>query len=505
MFKAVQILVVLLMRNEFYNHTVRLLLPCVVFSAITGFFAAILITAFKIAAEWAVHISASANEAVRENPIWIPILIIGAALIGLAASLILSISHSCKGGGIPTSVAAIQGIFSFRWLPAIILLPVCALLSFLAGLPLGTEGPCVQMGTAVGDGVMKGFGKEKHRGWRRYIMTGGASAGFSIATASPISAILFAMEELHKHFSPILLSVASISVITAQLTAEAAGAAGREYLLKLIEALHTKDTAAALAIVAELHDASKDLARLCEELILMLRDVMLLRATGDGKLAHCMADELPALQKIAAETDMDRIMAVLELLQGCRERMGRAVNRRVELEMTLIRATQTVTQSSADVQALSERIAQLESRPAAAAPVNPGYNPELTKPRPSPAPEPAPEVDIKKLKMEDFKPVAEWPEILEECGKLNPAVLGTLSGSTAVAYANVMLITAENAFFLTMFKEKENAKTLGDAVQKVMGRRYAIRARCSQTAAKQRPIEEMLEQAKNSGIPTTAV
>ena len=64
---------------------------------------------------------------------------------------------------------------------------------------------------------------------------------------------------------------------------------------------------------------------------------------------------------------------------------------------------------------------------------------------------------------------------------------------------------AENAFFLTMFKDKENAKTLGDAVQKVMGRRYAIRARCSQTAAQQRPIEEMLKQAKNSGIPTTAV
>lgn len=77
------------------------------------------------------------------------------------------------------------------------------------------------MGTAVGDGIIKGLGKEKHRGWRRYIMTGGASAGFSIATASPISAILFAMEELHKHFSPILLSVASISVISAQLTAKA--------------------------------------------------------------------------------------------------------------------------------------------------------------------------------------------------------------------------------------------------------------------------------------------
>ena len=96
-------------------------------------------------------------------------------------------------------------------------------------------------------------------------------------------------------------------------------------------------------------------------------------------------------------------------------------------------------------------------------------------------------------------------KILEECGKLNPAVLGTLDGSKAVAYANVMLITAENAFFLTMFKDKENARTLGDAIQHVMGKRYAIRARCSQAAAQPRPIEDMLKQAKNSGIPTTAV
>lgn len=214
------------MRSKIYNHINNLLLPCLVFSVLTGFFSAILITAFKIAAEWVIHISNSVYESIRENPICLPLLVIGAALIGLAASLILSKFKSCQGGGIPTSVAAIQGIFSFRWISSVTLLPISALLTFLVGLPLGTEGPCVQMGTAIGDGVMKSFGKEKHRGWRRYIMTGGASAGFSIATASPISAIVFAMEELHKHFSPIILSVASISVITAQITARALSAIG---------------------------------------------------------------------------------------------------------------------------------------------------------------------------------------------------------------------------------------------------------------------------------------
>ena len=214
------------MHNKFYDHFSSFLLPCIIFSAITGLFSALLITLFKVAAEWVIHLSLSLYEAVRTNPAWIPALIIGAALIGVLASLILSVSHSCKGGCIPTSVAAIQGIFSFRWFSGVVLLPVSALLSFLVGLPLGTEGPCVQMGTAVGDGVMKGFGKEKHSGWRRYIMTGGASAGFSIATGSPITAIIFSVEELHKHFSPVLLSIASISVITAQTTSRALASIG---------------------------------------------------------------------------------------------------------------------------------------------------------------------------------------------------------------------------------------------------------------------------------------
>jgi H+/Cl- antiporter ClcA len=157
---------------------------------------------------------------VRSNPLYLPLLLLGAALLGLAASRILSRSRSCRGGGIPTSVTAIRGIVSFRWVAGVFILPFSALLTFLCGIPLGTEGPCVQMGTAVGNSVVSTVGSKKQTGWKRYIMTGGASAGFSVATSSPITAIIFSMEELHKHFSPLLLTVASLSVISAQLTAE---------------------------------------------------------------------------------------------------------------------------------------------------------------------------------------------------------------------------------------------------------------------------------------------
>lgn len=208
------------MRNRLSDHMKNLFLPCIGFSMAAGFISAIIITIFKLAAEAVIHLSGSIYTTVRSNPSWLPFIVLGAAAIGFVASFLHSLSKSCRGGGIPSSVAAIRGILSFRWWASIIILPFSALLSFLCGLPLGTEGPCVQLGTAVGDGVVHCFGSKKNKGWRRYIMTGGASAGFSIAASSPVTAIIFSMEELHKHFSPLLMMVASISVMTAQVTVQ---------------------------------------------------------------------------------------------------------------------------------------------------------------------------------------------------------------------------------------------------------------------------------------------
>ena len=206
------------MHNRLYDHIKNLLLPCVGLSTITGVLSALFVTAFKLAAEVVIHFSTEIYSTVRANPKLVPFLILGAALLGLAVGFILTNSRSCRGGGIPTSVAAVRGIVSFRWYAGVFLLPFSALLTFLGGVPLGTEGPCVQMGTAIGHGVVKYCGSKKQKGWRRYIMTGGASAGFSIATSAPVSAILFSIEELHKRFSPMLLTVASISVLSAQIT-----------------------------------------------------------------------------------------------------------------------------------------------------------------------------------------------------------------------------------------------------------------------------------------------
>ena len=126
---------------------------------------------------------------------------------------------NARGGGIPTSVGILRGIISFRWLGTLFSVFFASLVTFLFGVPLGTEGPSVQIGTALGRGVSRTCAK-KHRALDRYIMTGGASAGFTVATGSPVAGLVFALEEAHQRISPLIFLSASAAVVAAKTVSD---------------------------------------------------------------------------------------------------------------------------------------------------------------------------------------------------------------------------------------------------------------------------------------------
>ncbi|MBQ9976111.1 MAG: chloride channel protein [Clostridia bacterium] len=208
------------MKNKHFPYINNIILPCVLFSSIAGALTGGVIFAFKLMASRIIDLSATVYDYVRGHAHMLPYLLLGCVIIGLISALLLSLSKNSRGGGIPTSVAILRGLISFHWVNSLILLPISAMLTYLVGVPLGNEGPSVQMGTAVGKGTVKLFSK-KHAAWNRYIMTGGASAGFATATGAPVSGIFFALEEAHRRFSPMLIMVASTSVISGSLVMNA--------------------------------------------------------------------------------------------------------------------------------------------------------------------------------------------------------------------------------------------------------------------------------------------
>ena len=193
------------------------IVPYVLFPLLAGALTGVLIFLFKICATEVMHRSEHIYEFVRQNPIYLPLLILGACLIGAIAAIVLKCAKECKGGGIPTAVASIRGLLPLQWVQGIFVLFGSALLTFFAGVPLGNEGPSVQMGAAVGKASSR-LSKKNKLSWERYLMTSGACSGFAIATGAPLSGIMFALEEAHRRFSTAIFMVASIAVLSGTVT-----------------------------------------------------------------------------------------------------------------------------------------------------------------------------------------------------------------------------------------------------------------------------------------------
>ena len=205
--------------SKYKSYIINLLMPALVFGFITGVFTSVIVCLYKLCANHIIEFSASAYGYLREHAYFVPLAILGAFGVSMLLAYIYKKTPNIKGGGIPTSVGILRGIITFKWLRTLVGVFALSLTSFLFGVPLGNEGPSVQMGTAVGRGSVYTFAK-KHRAWDRYSMTGGACAGFAVATGAPISGILFSVEEAHQRISPTIIIVASSSVLFANITSK---------------------------------------------------------------------------------------------------------------------------------------------------------------------------------------------------------------------------------------------------------------------------------------------
>ena len=201
------------------RHSLRSLVGFLLQALATGTVTGVLIFLFKYLAGTVSGLSAHAYSFIRANPVFLPLLILGAAALGVLLCLILKLSPDCKGGGIPSSIALLRGLWSFSWVKSLFFTFPAAFLTYLCGVPLGNEGPSVQIGTATGRACSRLCGK-KQPAWDRYLMTGGACAGFAAATGAPISGIFFAFEEAHRRFSPLIFMAASLTVIGATASSQ---------------------------------------------------------------------------------------------------------------------------------------------------------------------------------------------------------------------------------------------------------------------------------------------
>ena len=204
------------MNKRFLSYIKNLLLPTLILGGVTGTITGLFIVLYRVAASKVIGVSESAYAAMREDLRLVPVGLLVILAIAWVTSLIYKKVPEIQGGGIPTSIAILRGLMRFDWLKNLIGVTAVSLSTFFVGIPLGNEGPSVQIGTAVGRGTVRIFAK-KSPAWDRYVMTGGSCAGFTGATNAPISGIMFAIEEAHGRISPMIIMVVFTAVMFTQI------------------------------------------------------------------------------------------------------------------------------------------------------------------------------------------------------------------------------------------------------------------------------------------------
>ncbi len=328
--------------------------------------------------------------------------------------------------------------------------------------------------------------------------------------------------------------------VSADVVAETAGVAGREHLFALSQAILSHDTAQALTLVTQLYENAKGIDRIVAELTAHFRDILLCRSVSDPKkLVVCLPDELKRLTDMAQSVSLDRILSILRQLQRCTDALSRSSDKKVELEMTMIKlctetedAAQAAVKpapSTAQTAALQQRIAQLEKLvaqlsqfppPAAAAPKPADAQAPVSPPSPPPRTEMS-KAAIKPEQKEEMKaaksavlpppeteipaePLPQWEELLREMENADPALFSMLDGSTAQRQGQTVIISSPNTMLRGMLMTNNIGARLADMVETKLGSRHKLRiAKKVQQAAphvQSSAFADILSRAAGEGV-----
>ncbi len=296
--------------------------------------------------------------------------------------------------------------------------------------------------------------------------------------------------------------------ITLDVVSGASGIAGRDYLFDIIESIADKDAASALKVVDKLYGMSKDLKVLANELLVQMRNVMLVKTIDDySDLVICLPDELERLKAVADKLKIEDILRDISILQECSERFARCTSKRIELEMTFVklcssvstsaRTEETVQASGAETAALLKRLASLEER------MRSGAAPVMQQASIEEQPKKEYDPELQKLSINNDGPFKEWNDIVEKIRQRTPAVGSFLKGSVAFIKGKDLFLIVQSDIYLKKFKASQDASIINEVLSQTYGETFNIKVKSAKKAAPddaEDPTNQLIAKARENGV-----
>ncbi|MFT8348141.1 chloride channel protein [Clostridium saccharoperbutylacetonicum] len=146
------------------------------------------------------------------NALRLILLLVGLTLIGMGIGYLVRKDPMISGSGIPQVEGILMKEIKVNPIRVLLYKFIGGTVALGVGLSAGREGPSVQMGACVGQAFSRFF--KRNTTEENYLLTSGASAGLAAAFNAPVSGVMFALEEVHKNFSPlVLLSAMAASIM----------------------------------------------------------------------------------------------------------------------------------------------------------------------------------------------------------------------------------------------------------------------------------------------------
>jgi len=149
--------------------------------------------------------------------------------------------------------------------------------------------------------------------------------------------------------------------ITADSVAAAVGAASRDGLRQLAQAVAGSDVKSALTALDEMYEGGRSAALICSELTQVFRNLLVSKAVPDpAELLRDCDGDIDTLRETAGRMTVERLLYCVNTLQRTTDKLSRALDQRTELELCMLRLCDP--RLSDDSDALAARIAELEAK-----------------------------------------------------------------------------------------------------------------------------------------------
>lgn len=200
--------------DHWYNTKSLIILECLILGVFVGF----IVVLYRFMLDFVSELMDRYIFVHIHDPHYIPYIIAFLLFCAFLVNKMLSIQPLISGSGIPQVKGYIFRQIKMPWISIIINKFMAGILCIGSGLSLGREGPSIQLGAAAGKGFCRIFRRKKIEA--KYLVTGGASAGLAAAFNAPLAGVVFALEEVHKNFSPFIVITVLATAVSAEFVSE---------------------------------------------------------------------------------------------------------------------------------------------------------------------------------------------------------------------------------------------------------------------------------------------